>query len=198
MCLKSANPSTSIDNTCFTLNRKTYNITGAETKCNEFAGGHLAQITSTELATYLKSNLWANFGIPNNMALYTNLRQFPQSAADEPDKGYYYVMPDGSKSLAANPPWMTYQPIASGDAGSLNQAGELVAVSGANMQWSICQYDCSVNSAWTAWSACSQSCDKGIRSRKGMMYDTSDNCNITAIATPVYQYESCASGVRCK
>uniref|UniRef100_A0A914WMK4 C-type lectin domain-containing protein n=1 Tax=Plectus sambesii TaxID=2011161 RepID=A0A914WMK4_9BILA len=57
--------------------------------------------------------------------------------------------------------------------------------------------NCTVTSAWTTWSACSQSCDKGIRSRE-IMFNNSENCNITTTPTPAYQYESCATGVQCK
>uniref|UniRef100_A0A914WBE3 C-type lectin domain-containing protein n=1 Tax=Plectus sambesii TaxID=2011161 RepID=A0A914WBE3_9BILA len=58
----------------------------------------------------------------------------------------------------------------------------------------LCEYmepPCS-DTDWSAWSACSQTCDQGIQSRY-RIFNNGTSCN----STQVYEYQSCSSGAHC-
>uniref|UniRef100_A0A914X4W9 C-type lectin domain-containing protein n=1 Tax=Plectus sambesii TaxID=2011161 RepID=A0A914X4W9_9BILA len=198
-CLKSSNPSTFINSTCYTLNRVSLVYAAAAKNCTEFVGGHLAFVSTSDIATKLCANLWANLGLPASRKLYTGMQQFPLSASDEPGKEWYYVDADGVKSPAVNPPWAVSEPNAAGNCTSFNQTGALTATSCTAAQWSICQYDdCIETSDWTEWSTCSQTCNKGVRNRQRIVYNMSSTCTVAGDPTTSFEYESCDSGTPCK
>uniref|UniRef100_A0A914XB57 Uncharacterized protein n=1 Tax=Plectus sambesii TaxID=2011161 RepID=A0A914XB57_9BILA len=66
-------------------------------QCTEFEGGRLLHPYSN-VGDILKPDLFPNAAGAVYISL--GLQQFPQSAADEPDQEWYYVMPDGTKTKA--------------------------------------------------------------------------------------------------
>uniref|UniRef100_A0A914XP11 Uncharacterized protein n=1 Tax=Plectus sambesii TaxID=2011161 RepID=A0A914XP11_9BILA len=141
-CLLSPNPSAPGYSSCFTLNRAAKTFANAQSGCTEFANGHLARINTVEMANFISAALWANVGLPPSQPLFSGLQQFPSSGADEPDKKWYWIYPDGTKSLAnaSNLPWSPGQPLSAGDCASVTQSGLLTATSCTASQWYICQY----------------------------------------------------------
>uniref|UniRef100_A0A914V2W7 C-type lectin domain-containing protein n=1 Tax=Plectus sambesii TaxID=2011161 RepID=A0A914V2W7_9BILA len=201
-----------VNDVCYVLQpavAKFYN--DAKVACNALNGydGHLAYVRTME-------ELWiaeALRAAANVFIVRLGIAQTNTSSTD-PYTGWYLTTPTNPLELTTFLPWATSYPTT-----GMRTIGVTVgypksfASLGVNTAYPfICQYesvtsittttatagaDCTVSSAWTDWSACSQSCDKGIRSRV-LMSNSSGSCTSTTTPTPAYQYESCTNGVQCK
>uniref|UniRef100_A0A914W7H5 C-type lectin domain-containing protein n=1 Tax=Plectus sambesii TaxID=2011161 RepID=A0A914W7H5_9BILA len=133
-CLLSPNPSAVGYKSCFTVNRNATTFDNAQGRCTEFANGHLAQINSVQLASFISQALWAKTGLPPSRPLFSGLRLYSSQ--------WYWMYPDGTKSPANSSylPWNAGQPTA-GDCASVGQNGLLTVTSCTANQWFICRYE---------------------------------------------------------
>uniref|UniRef100_A0A914X379 C-type lectin domain-containing protein n=1 Tax=Plectus sambesii TaxID=2011161 RepID=A0A914X379_9BILA len=202
-----------VNDVCYVLNPVNKNYNDAKVSCNALSGynGHLAHIrTMGELwvAEALRAAAdvpYARIGIEKTNTSITDVYT-----------GWYLTTPIDQPVLATFLPWATdgNDPgqYSMGIKGDYPKSFEMLVNTGTRPF--ICQYasvttattttttttttagaNCTVYSAWADWSTCSQSCDKGVRSRE-VMYNISESCNSSM--TPAYQYESCTTGVQCK
>uniref|UniRef100_A0A914VMG4 C-type lectin domain-containing protein n=1 Tax=Plectus sambesii TaxID=2011161 RepID=A0A914VMG4_9BILA len=192
------------DGHCYIMHTTMVFADVAKLSCNALPGynGHLVHIRSESQIGIVESLMSAN-----SFTAFAWVGMEHTNKSGNRSIGWYYTTPEDSNELASFLPWSSDRPSTYDnfnnvlyyvkDTGSGSSMNGIFDYPNNNNFKYICEYDCAVNSAWTAWSACSQSCDKGIRSR-GVTYKIPSNCGSPTTPTPVYYYESCATGVQCK